>query len=202
MTLNPAWRRTTDAVLEPVTTAEAKLHCGIASAVTAYDTLIARNIKAGRMQIEEYLGAGLLTQTYTYQQDRFTGIIRLPMAAPLQSVTSVKYYDAAGDLQTLATTVYGVDTLSEPGLIFLKPDQVWPLTQARPGAVQVVYVVGVATVAELRASIVAANLLLVGHRYENREEVVVGTIASKLPNGVEALLAPLRTWWYAPQECA
>ena len=36
----------------------------------------------------------------------------------------------------------------------------------------------------------AAALLIVGHLYENREAVVIGTIATDLPMGVELLLAP------------
>jgi hypothetical protein len=67
----------------------------------------------------------------------------LPMAAPLQSAT-VTYYDASGVLQTLSTSVYGIDdTVSEPGCIYLKPNQVWPSVQAgRPLAVEIDYVVG------------------------------------------------------------
>jgi hypothetical protein len=56
------------------------------------------------------------------------------MAAPLQSVTTVKYYDASGVLQTLASTVYQVDTVSQPGRIVLAPTQIWPTVQANaPG---------------------------------------------------------------------
>lgn len=37
-----------------------------------------------------------------------------------------------------------------------------------------------------------AVLLLVGHWYQNRENVVVGTIVQELPQGVRALVAPYR----------
>lgn len=41
-------------------------------------------------------------------------------------------------------------------------------------------------------SITAAILLITGHLYENREEVVTGTIATRLPMTSESLLWPYR----------
>lgn len=40
--------------------------------------------------------------------------------------------------------------------------------------------------------ITTAMLLLIGHWYENRESVVVGTIVADLPMAVEALISPYR----------
>lgn len=37
-----------------------------------------------------------------------------------------------------------------------------------------------------------AMLLLIGHWFENREAVVIGTIVAELPMAVEALIAPYR----------
>jgi len=39
-----------------------------------------------------------------------------------------------------------------------------------------------------------AMLLLIGQLYENREPVVIGSIATKLPFSLEYLLAPYKTW--------
>ena len=38
----------------------------------------------------------------------------------------------------------------------------------------------------------AAMLLMLGHLWANREDVITGTIATQLPSGARALLAPLR----------
>jgi len=40
----------------------------------------------------------------------------------------------------------------------------------------------------------SAVLLIVGHLYENREDVVAGQALSKLPNGAEWLLAPYKVY--------
>ena len=41
----------------------------------------------------------------------------------------------------------------------------------------------------------AACLLILGHLYTNREDVVTGTIATELPQGSKALLSPHRIGW-------
>lgn len=41
----------------------------------------------------------------------------------------------------------------------------------------------------------AACLLILGHLYANREDVVTGTIATELPKGSVALLTPHRIGW-------
>ncbi|MBF8646871.1 MULTISPECIES: head-tail connector protein [Pseudomonas] len=41
----------------------------------------------------------------------------------------------------------------------------------------------------------AACLLILGHLYANREDVVIGTIATELPKGSQALLTPHRIGW-------
>lgn len=199
--MNIAWKRTVDATLEPVTLAEAKLHLRVTG--TTEDANVTRAIASARLEIEDYLHWGLITQTWKYTQDVFTSEIPLPMAARLQNVTSVQYYDTAGALQTASTSLYDVDTISAPGRILLKPNQVWPVTQANKGsAVTITYVVGETAAANVGANIVSALLLLVGDRWEHREQTVMGPPPSVLPRGVEALLAPQRIWWAPPSEAA
>src|SRR3954462_15596572 len=105
-----AWVRTVDPVTEPVSLTEAKDHARID--LTADDAAVTRFIQNGREEAEEYLGRGLLTQTWQLSLPNFFESMALPMAAPLQSVTSVQYYDTTGSLQTLSTSFYTVDTIS------------------------------------------------------------------------------------------
>lgn len=199
--MNYAWQRTADATDEPVDLYDAKVHLYVGEDDTTQDSKIERDLRAARHQVEDYLRAGLVTQTWVYAQDRFTDEILLPMAAPLASVTSVQYYDTSGVLQTLSASVYTVDTRSEPGRIVLAPDQQWPQVQAgRTLAVVVTYVVGRA-VANVDPRAQDAILLLVADRYEHREQTVVGSITSAVPTGVEALLAPMRCLGWRPPAC-
>ena len=197
--MNVAWSLQTAPTVEPLTTDEAKLQLRITD--TTDDTAIARRIKAARAQAEQYLMRGLITQTWKYAQDAFSDEMLLPMAAPLASVTSVKYYDASGVQQTLATTYYLVDTLSEVGRVCLAPLQSWPSVQAdRPLAVEIIYVLGYATAALVPPDIVDAVCLFLGDRQEYRQQTLLGGGLTSLPNGAEALLAPHRRWWRPPME--
>jgi hypothetical protein len=47
----------------------------------------------------------------------------------------------------------------------------------------------------INPAIKAACLLILGHFYANREDVVTGTIATAMPMGSQALLTPYRIGW-------
>lgn len=132
----------TEPTFEPFTVAEAKAQ--IRSVQSQEDGLVAAYIKAARQAAETYLGRAICQQTVTASFSDFAWIMPLPMAAPLISVTSVKYYDTNGTQQTLATSVYDVDTLSRPGRVTLKAQQSWPSIQGGriPNRVEIVYVCG------------------------------------------------------------
>jgi uncharacterized phiE125 gp8 family phage protein len=137
-----AWDLVTGPVGEPVTLAECKQHARIL--YNDDDAVQYRFLKTAREEAEEYMQRGLLTQTWRLALQHFYEIMFLPMAAPLQSVTSVTYYDANGVQQTLAPTVYTVDTYSRPGSVIRAANQIWPVLQTdrRLSRVVITYVVG------------------------------------------------------------
>jgi uncharacterized phiE125 gp8 family phage protein len=137
-----AWDLTTPPVLEPFTVAEAKDQ--IRSVQDQEDGLVSSYIKAARAAAEAHLGRGLLTQTWTLALSDFVSVIPLPFAAPLQSVTSVKYYDENETQQTLATSIYTVDTRNRPGRLALAAGQSWPSVSSsrRVNRIEIAYVVG------------------------------------------------------------
>lgn len=188
--MNCTWQQTVAPTSDLIELGDAKGHLRISVEDEDADTL--RRIAAVTRQIEEYLGRGLLTQTWEYRQDVFADVILLPRAAPLQSVSSVQYYDESGTLQTLATTTYVVDSASEPGRILLAPNKVWPTTQAaRALAVIVTYVVGWTHRELVPPDIVDGAYLLLGDRHEHRE-------ASVSEDAALACLTQQRVWWREP----
>jgi uncharacterized phiE125 gp8 family phage protein len=192
--VNVAWSRTVEPAAgnEPVTLTEAKAQ--LRQTLTTEDTYIGTLIVAARNLAEEYLARGLFTQTWKLTQDRWSDEIWLPRAAPLQSVSSVKYYDDAGTLQTLATSVYLTDSTSEPARIVLAPYQIWPTLQAnRAGAVEVTYVVGWTDVPSIPQAIKLGLQLLIGHLYAHR-----GDNGGVVPGDVATVWAPYRTYWRPP----
>jgi uncharacterized phiE125 gp8 family phage protein len=143
------WIRTVGPTGEPLSLDEAKQHLIIHQEDD--NALVQGYVKAARDAAEDYLGHGLITQTYKATFQYFADVLWLPMAFPLQNDPAanpstapvVKYYDTAGTLQTLATTEYLVDTVSRPGRILRAPNKSWPSTQGdRLMGVEITYVVG------------------------------------------------------------
>lgn len=162
-------RRTTDATVEPVTLAEAKLHLRETLVSTDNDTYIESLITAARLACEEAIQRTLITTTWTLTLDGFPDAIRLPYPRII-SVTSITYIDEAGDSQVLDPADYIVDTDSEPGWIVPAVDCTWPTTQDRINAVVVVYTAGYGS----SASVVPTGIrhwikLAIGDMYANRE---------------------------------
>lgn len=140
--MSVSWWRTVEPTSWPLTVADAKLHARITH--DQEDDLVHAYIKVATGEAETYLGRGLLTQTYAMTANDWADEFYLPMAAPLQSVTSVQYYNAAGTLTTLSSSVYTVDTSERPGSVSLAPTQVWPTLQAdrESWRIKITYVVG------------------------------------------------------------
>jgi uncharacterized phiE125 gp8 family phage protein len=187
---------------EPVTRAEAKLHCRIDSDLTADDALVDRLIAAARRYCEERCARSFVTRTYRLSFPSFpwlappgtswrgaAGGVRLPRG-PVISLSSVKYRDPDGVLQTLATTEYTLD--ADSGVLQPAAYTAWPATQAwRSDGVQVVYSAGCGAASAVPESLKQAVLLLVGFWYEGREAVAagVGGVGNKaLDFSVDALL--------------
>jgi uncharacterized phiE125 gp8 family phage protein len=175
----------TSPIQEPLTLTEVKLHLRIDS--EDEDFLLASLISAAREHCENFTGRQFITATYEQYLNYFPREIVLPKS-PLQTITSIKYTDENGILQTLAASYYSVIDLN-PGRITLAYGQQWPSTRCDYNTVIVKYVAGYGSNPNnVPASIREAMKLLIGNWYENRESVVVGTIVTKLPDAVEALL--------------
>lgn len=168
---------------EPVTLTQAKAQLRVDHSDD--DTLIASLIKAARAHIEAACAVRFSARTgVSFMCDGFSDLARLP-EAPVSSITSITYIDAAGASQTLATTVYEVRADGLDVGIVLKTDQTWPTTQSG-SRVTVTAAIGYATAPD---DICHALLMLIAHWYENRATVNVGNITSELPFAVNALIS-------------
>lgn len=187
--------RTLDASVEPITLAEAKAHLRVSH--DDENSLIESLIKSARMYSEGFLRRAILLQKWVIKLDSFPaddGPIVLPYP-PLQQVETFQYVDTAGDSQTLTITDdYLVDTVAVPGVVYLPYGVYWPTPRDQRNAVSIVYQAGYSDADSVPAPIKQAILLMVGHWYEHREEVVVGTITSTLPMAAEALLWQYRDY--------
>lgn len=153
---------------EPVTLAEAKLHLRVDA--SDEDTLITSLISVARHECENRTGRALITQTWELTRDCFADEMELPQP-PLQSVSSVKYFDTSEVEQTLASSVYRVDSYSQPGRVTLAYEETWPdIALEYPNAVAIRYVAGYgAAASSVPPPLKQWMLLHIGHWYANRE---------------------------------
>jgi len=173
---------TTAANEEPVTLNDARTHLRISDDDRTEDALILGIISAARIEAERTLGRPLVSQSWTAKMDGFpdSDEIELPLP-PLVSVTTVKYVDPDGELQTFSSAYYTVDTSGVCGRIYLNYGYSWPDIRLEPNAVRIEFVAGYGDASAVPEDVRAWMLLRIGDRYEHREGIVVGTIASSLP---------------------
>jgi uncharacterized phiE125 gp8 family phage protein len=168
---------------EPVTLGETKSYLRITG--TQDDDTLSGLITAARQSFDgrdAWFRRALLTQTWDYflpdfpiecDADDWLAGIRVPLP-PLQSVTTVKYLDPNGALQTLAGSEYVIDTNAQPGRIVPAFGKFWPATQGMPNSVQIRFVAGYGTkMADVPIEIRLWLKQAVGFLYENREAPIL-----------------------------
>lgn len=180
---------------EPVLVDEARDQARIDGTTDA--ALIFGYIMRARAMVENLTNRVLLNQTLELVRDAFPDASDEPIRLPrgkVSSVSSLKYYDDNGTLQTWASSNYQAELSGVPARIVPVYGIVWPTTRAGYlGAVQIRYVAGYgSTGGQVPPPIIQAINWLVGHFYENREAITAGAPMAEIPLGVRDLLAPYR----------
>lgn len=156
---------------------------------TTDDPEITRLITAVRERAELATQRALITQTWDLVLDEFPrdGYIEIPKA-PLSSITHVKYRDTAGTLQTWTSTNYVTEAPAGPrarrGRVALAFGVTWPATYGQANDVQVRFICGYGAASAVPSLLKQAMLLDLAMLYEQREQVITGTIVAQLPGGV------------------
>lgn len=164
--------------------------------ITAEDTLLTRLITATRKHTEKEIARGIGNQTWKWKLSSFpSDEIYFPLP-PLKSLQTFTYKDIDGNVTTLydataspvvTSTIFGIETETEPGFLYLLPNQSWPTDSLYPGfPIELTFECGIQTVEE---DLFAGMLLLLGHLFEHRETVVVGSVAQM--NAIAAGELPL-----------
>jgi len=169
-----------------IATSDAKLYLKVD--ISDDDTIIAGLVTAATKSAEEYTNRFFLETTLEQYGTTFDDIKNL-FKSPTSQVVSIQYYDENNSLQSLSTDVYDITSAVEPSQIYLKPNQSFPQIAKREDAVVVKYKVGYGTAStDVPLPIIQACYLTIGHWYQNRQQVVVGKIATEIPMGAKFLL--------------
>lgn len=135
------YKRTVEPTIEPVTLTELQNHVlGYNSSDTTYLTEL---IQIARSRFEQDTGLALLQQTWEMVFPSFPEVISIHKA-PVRSITSITYYDGAGDSQTVTSSDY---RYADHGLVTRITPAIgasWPSVESgRPDAAKVTFVAGV-----------------------------------------------------------
>ena len=169
-----------------LSTAEAKTHLKVDT--SADDDYIDNLVSAATESAQIFTNRYFINTTITQHGDIWSDISTL-FKSKVSSITHIKYFDSDNSEQTLATSVWISDINHQPARIGLKPNQSFPSLADRINAVNCKYVVGYGSAAsDVPEGIRQAVLLTVGNFYENRQEVVIGRIATELPKSAQYLL--------------
>lgn len=183
---------------EPLTLDEVKDHLRIELTDATEDALISRLIVASRRRAENFLWRAIMKQTWDYFLDDFpgsAGTILLPLP-PLQSVTTVKYIDLDGNQQTLATTLWKVDAVSEPARLVPAFEETWPSSREEVNAVEIRFVAGYTDIGEVPEEVKSGMKMMAASWYENRESLREGGELQPIPLD-QAALADYRVYRFA-----
>ena len=154
-----------------------------------------RNLAAARQWVENYLHRQIITATWKLYLDEFPGddVIQIHDKLPVATIATIKYYDTDNVLQTATASTYDTDLASENRPPRIRPayGQYWPSTYNRYNAVEITFTAGYGTTREsVPLGIRHAILILAADWWTNREDVVIGTISSRIETGVEMCLQP------------
>jgi uncharacterized phiE125 gp8 family phage protein len=190
-------KQTTAPAAAPISVAEAKAHMRVD--VSDDDTLIGSLIETAVAQLDGYDGTlggrAMVTQSWTIStRYALENRIYLPVA-PVQSVTSISYYDGNDANQTATVSDYYLHNFEDVAWLYPKSGKSWPSVYDRPDAFRVEFVTGYGAASAVPDDIKTALLLMVAHWYANREPVLTGTISSELPFGIDHIIAKYRLGW-------
>lgn len=154
--------------------------------ITDEDSILAEYIDAATEFAEQYQNRCLRSSTWQASYDAFPDEFLLPIP-PLVSVSSIAYLDTEGASQTLSSSVYTVDAISQPARVALKYSQTWPSTYDQINAVTVTFVAGYASASLVPARTRQAIRMIAAHWFINREAVAEKSMAN-VPIGALELL--------------
>ena len=174
--------------VEPISVEEAKAHLRVSDHFD--DHQIASLIRTARAKCESFTRLALIERISEIVLHGFPPSIRVPLW-PVRSVEAITYTAPDGSVLVLDPTQYQLDETGRPRFIVPSFGECWPIARDDVNGVRVRVKAGFgANAADIPDDLRHAMLLMIGAFYENREAVVLGTIATEIPMGAKDLMHP------------
>jgi len=192
----------TDSTASPFTLEEIKNHLRIPVGETGDDELLKGLRSASVETVKNITGRKLMNEKWNVYYDNWPDGVSLELPySPLVSVaaTGITYTGSTSNTTTLGSTMWASDTVSEPGRVVLENDESWPTdTLHQNNPIEIEFTCGYSGSSNIPQQIKQACFLMIGHWYENREEVIFGPgmVIDQIPLGSKALLESYRTRWF------
>tara|TARA_R100001509_G_scaffold140040_2_gene94712 strand:- start:6372 stop:6956 length:585 start_codon:yes stop_codon:yes gene_type:complete len=170
-----------------VSLSEAKDHLRVSN--SADDTLITNLILAATQAAQNYTNRFFINHSVRMDCDTWEETLYF-YKSPVFSSTTIEYYGTSATIYDVwDSSNYIVDKVHEPARLLLQADKSYPDLADRKAAIKITYVSGYGTAStDVPQAIKQAVLLMIGNFYENRQEVVVGRIATEMPKSAQYLL--------------
>ncbi|MGH0001311.1 head-tail connector protein [Pseudovibrio ascidiaceicola] len=161
---------------------------------THQDSYIQFLISAVTSKLDGYsgiLGRCLIDQDWSIQLDDLKSrAIKLPF--PNVSAATVSFINEDGVAIDVDPEIYQLVERHSGAQVQLKNSHNWPSEAHGSEEVSVTFTAGYGSADDVPDAIKLAALLILTNHYENRESVVLGTIAVEVPQSADNLLAPYR----------
>lgn len=190
-------RQLTNPAYEPISRAQAKEWLRVDSDITDQDAVIDMLIQGMREYAENLTGRTFIRRTFQLVTecvqlvDGRNGFV-LPYP-PLISVEQITYIDTDGTVTVLDSSDYDVHTWREPGIVVEGWNATWPSYRREPDAWRVSFTAGYSPGSPDDAAghreVLPANLKLwmqarLATLYEQREQLITGTITEMIPHAL------------------
>ena len=163
------------------------------------DTYITRLTKAAQLVCESKCGQVFSECSFFMHCDNWEQTREIPEISGVNTITHIKYWDNADPSvqQTWSASNYSLAKGSQRSRIFLDPSSgSYPSLRAGLENIEIKFAAkptwDISTATSLSEVAMQATLITIADMYENRQSVVVGRIASKIPKTAQYLLDSLK----------
>jgi len=160
--------KTVSATWDAVNLRDAKKHLEIPDASTAHDSYLTTMIEAAREIVEDDTGLVIPTTTCVLNWDAWPDEFVLPLR-PAISVTTLKYYDTAGDQQTWSSANYTLDADRAQPTVFYAYNVTTPTIRSIENAIELTWSAGYSSQANVPEKIKQAVLVKLSQLFIDRE---------------------------------